>query len=375
MAPCNATGAAGVPVTIAEDARVATDAAAHEALTQRLRAELAQARRERDLANQWAAKVEADADGLRKALGFIELAESTTIMPPKWLAPAPSKASKRATLVLLLSDMHFDEVVRPEEVGGLNAYDRRIAELRLKAWAGNAVKVAHHYLSGVTYDGVVLLLGGDTFSGDIHEELSQTNADTSLGSLLHWSEQIGAAVDMLADEFGKVHVAAVPGNHGRTSRKPRAKLRARTNFDWLLAKMLERAGAKDKRLSFQVADDADTLVSIYGRGHLLTHGDQTTGGGGIGGIWPPIMRLRARKAQRAMSVGTPFDTLWMGHWHQLIQTPGLIINGSLKGTDEYAWLNNFGHEVPQQALAVVTPEHGITVQAPVFALDRAKERW
>lgn len=351
------------------------EAAGQEAVTARLRAELAQARRERDRANQWGAKIEAEADQLRRALGFIGAAESATIAPPKWLAPGAPKASKRATLVLLLSDMHFDEVVRPEEVGGLNAYDRRIAELRLRTWAENSVKLARHYLAGVTYDGVVLMLGGDTFSGDIHEELSQTNADTSLGSLLHWSEQIGAAVDLLADEFGKVHVAAVPGNHGRTSRKPRAKLRARTNFDWLLAKMLERAGAKDRRLTFQVADDADALISIYGRGHLLTHGDQVTGGSGIGGIWPPIMRMRARKAQRAMSIGAPFDTLWMGHWHQLIQTPGLIINGSTKGTDEYAWLNNFGHEPPQQALAVVTPEHGITLQAPVFCMNRKAERW
>lgn len=131
----------------------------------------------------------------------------------------------------------------------------------------------------------------------------------------------------------------------------------------------------DRRFTFQVDDGADTLIRIYDWGHLLTHGDQASGGGGIGGIWPPIMRLRAKKAQRAMAVGQPFDTLWMGHWHQLIATPGLVINGSLKGTDEYAYIGNFGHEVPQQALAVVTPEHNITWQAPVFVADRKKEKW
>jgi hypothetical protein len=146
-------------------------------------------------------------------------------------------------------------------------------------------------------------------------------------------------------------------------------------MDWLLARMLERHFAADKRVTFQVGDDADTRIEVYGRGHLLTHGDQVNGGSGIGGIWPPIMRMRARKMQRAMTTGTPFETLWCGHWHQLIQTPSLVVNGSLKGTDEYAWLNNFGHEPPQQALAVVTPEHGVTVQAPVFVQDRKKEKW
>lgn len=332
-------------------------------------------RRQRDQANAWAARVSQENEALRRALGVIEAAEGAALEPPRWLAPKAPTKGKRATLVLLLSDTHFDEVVRPEEVGHLNAYDRRIAELRLRAWADNATKMARHYLSGITYDGVVLMLGGDIFSGDIHEELAQTNEDTSLGSLLHWSEQIGAAVARLADEFNKLHVAAVPGNHGRLTRKPRAKLRARTNLDWLLAKMVERHFSADKRITFQVGDDADVLVPIYGRGHLLTHGDQTHGGGGIGGIWPPVMRMRAKKAQRAMSTGTPFDTIWMGHWHQLIQTPSLIVNGSLKGTDEYAWLGNFGHEPPQQALAVVTPEHGITFQAPVFVQDRKAEKW
>ena len=312
---------------------------------------------------------------LERSLGFIESAQEQQMDPPSWMAPSASSRKKHATLALLLSDTHFDEVVLAEEVAGLNTYNRRIAELRLKSWADNAVKMARHYLSGVTYDGIVVMLGGDIFSGDIHEELAQTNEDTMLGSLLHWSEQISASLLMFADEFGKVHVPCVPGNHGRMSRKPRMKLRAKTNFDWLLGKMIERHLSADKRFTFQISENADTMIQIYGHGHLLTHGDQVSGGGGIGGIWPPIMRMRARKAQRAMDIGQPFETLWMGHWHQYISTPYMIVNGSLKGLDEYAWLNNFGYEPPQQALAIVTPEHNITVQAPVFCCDRTKEKW
>lgn len=312
---------------------------------------------------------------LERALDLVSSVEAASIQPPKWLSVPASTRKKHATLALLLSDTHFDEVVLAEEVGGLNAYNREIAELRLKTWAENAIKMSRHYLTGMQFDGVVCMLGGDIFSGDIHEELKETNEDTILGSLLHWSEQISAAVALLADEFGKVHVPCVMGNHGRLSRKPRMKLRARTNLDWLLGKMVERHFAKDKRVTFQVSENADTLIPIYGHHHLLTHGDQVSGGGGIGGIWPPIMRMKARKAQRAMEVGTPFQTMWIGHWHQYISTPNMIVNGSLKGLDEYAWINNFGFEVPQQALAVVTPEHNITFQAPVFCQDPKKEKW
>jgi hypothetical protein len=339
------------------------------------RGEQVRARRERDRLQNDVIKLEAKVAELSRLLDVVESAEGASIDPPKWLAPVKSSKAKKATLVVMLSDTHFDEVVEANEVDYLNAYNRRIAELRLKAWAENVVKMARHYLSGVTYDGIVVILGGDIFSGDIHEELAQTNEDTILGSLLHWSEQLAAALDLLADEFGKVHVASVPGNHGRLTRKPRAKLRSRTNLDWLLAKMVERHYRADKRFTFQIAEGADVLIPIYQWGHLVTHGDQAHGGGGIGGIWPTIMRLRARKAQRHMAVGQPFDTLWMGHWHQLIQTPSMIVNGSLKGTDEYAFIGNFGHEPPQQALAVVTPEHNVTWQCPVFVQDRRKERW
>ena len=341
----------------------------------RAQLELVKVRRQRDSLQGEVLQLAEKVADLERTLGFVDQVQDSFLEPPSWLSPKQSNKKRHATLTLLLSDTHFDEVVLPEEVGGLNKYDRQIAEFRLKLWAENSIKMARHYLSGVTYDGVVVMLGGDIFSGDIHEELAQTNEDTMLGSLLHWSERISAALLMFADEFGKVHVPCVVGNHGRMSRKPRMKLRARTNFDWLLGKMIERHLGHDKRFTFQISENADTIVQIYQHGHLLTHGDQVSGGGGIGGIWPPIMRMRARKAQRAMDIGQPFETLWMGHWHQYISTPYMIVNGSTKGLDEYAWLNNFGFEVPQQALAIVTPEHNISIQAPIFCADRTKEKW
>lgn len=311
---------------------------------------------------------------LENVLGIVERAESSDLQPPMWLAPAKPKSSA-ATLVVMLSDTHFDEVVNPDEMEGLNAYNREIAVMRLERWTQNVIKLARHYLSGVTYDGVVVILGGDIFTGDIHEELSITNEDTMIGSLLYWSEQLSAAIDLLAKEFKKCHVVSVVGNHGRTTRKPRMKQRVRTNFDWLLAKMVERHFSKDKRVSFTVPESADALIHIYEHGHLVTHGDQVSGGGGIGGIYPPIMRMRARKHQRYMATGKSFQTLWLGHWHQYLSTPSMIVNGSMKGFDEYALLMGFGFEQPQQALAIVTPEKNITFQAPVFCMDRKREKW
>lgn len=336
--------------------------------------EIVKVRRQRDsLANE-NARLSERLELAERALGVVKATGDADIEPPKWMAPAKPRSSA-ATLVAMLSDTHFDEVVNPEEMEGLNAYNREIAVMRLNRWAQGVVKLGKHYLSGVNYDGCVVILGGDIFTGDIHEELSITNEDTMIGSLLYWSEQVAAAIDLLTEEFGKCHVVAVVGNHGRTTRKPRMKQRVRTNFDWLLAKMIERHFAKDKRVTFGIPESADAYMQIYDHGHLVTHGDQVSGGGGIGGIYPPIMRMRARKHQRYMATGKSFQTLWLGHWHQYISTPSMIVNGSLKGYDEYALLSGFSFEAPQQALAVVTPERNITFQAPVFCLDRKKEGW
>jgi len=296
--------------------------------------------------------------------------------PPKWLSAVPKRTKHHhGTPWLMLSDLHLDEVVEPSQVLGMNAYNRDIARMRLTATFAQTVEIVRSYWSGITYDGAVVVLGGDIFSGVIHEELRESNEDTMLGSLDYWIDPLAQGIALMADEFGKVHVPVVVGNHGRSTRKPRHKFRARDNFDWFIGRALARAFATDARVTFDVSDSADVLAPAYGRQVMVTHGDQTSGGGGIGGIWPPIMRLDARKSQRQSAVGQPYDLLVMGHWHQLVFGPSFIVNGSLKGYDEYAFDLNFGYEPPQQALWLMTPEHGKTWTAPVLPQDRDAEGW
>ena len=312
---------------------------------------------------------------LERELGVLSKV-GTRAAPPAWLKSPPKRTKQHhATPWLLLSDLHLDEVVRPEEISHVNAYNREIARQRLHRTAEGFVKVCRDYWTGLTYDGAVVALGGDLFSGDIHEELAQTNEDTTLGSLDYWIDELAAVLVMLADEFGKVHVPVVVGNHGRTSRKPRAKLRARDNFDWFMGRALQRVFRNDSRVTFDVSDNADCAIPSYDRTVMLTHGDQARGGGGIGGIWPPIMRLDARKRARYDAVQQGYDLLIMGHWHQLVYGPSFIVNGSLKGYDEYAHLNSFGFEPPQQAAWLMTPQHGKTWTAPILSADRQLEQW
>lgn len=289
---------------------------------------------------------------------------------PRKVSLKTSGKGNRSTPVLLLSDLHLDEVVTPEEVEGKNAYNREIATARLAKTFKSTVNITKNYWTGIGYDEFVLLLGGDLFSGNIHDELKETNEDTMFGSMLYWAQEFADGIGLLADTFGKVHIASVVGNHGRNTRKPRAKFRARDNFDWYFSMNLAAQFQHDKRITWNVPDSMDATIPVYDKTIRLTHGDQVTGGGGIGGIWPPIMRLIARKRQREH-----FDYLAFGHWHQIVFGQEFIGNGSLKGYDEYAYGQNFSYEPPAQALWLMAPERGRTWMTPVYSADRKAEKW
>jgi hypothetical protein len=315
---------------------------------------------------------------LRSQLDIIEAIEQEHAKIPEWLAPSKTSLQEHhATLCLLITDTHFDEVVDPSEVDGINAYNRAIAELRLRRCFERAILLGRHYLGGVQYDGVALFLGGDIFSGSIHDELARTNADTLFGSLLYWIGPMAAGIKMLADEFGKVHVSGVPGNHGRMTRKPIAKKRAADNLDWLLYMLLSRELASDQRVTWNVPKAADAHVTVYYTRYLLTHGDQYRGGSGISGAMAPLLLGTHRKTRRQAASGKPYDIQVLGHWHQSIFLPskGLLVGGCLKGYDEFAYVSNFEPEPPQQALWITTPERGVTFMAPVFVMDRQQEGW
>ena len=164
-------------------------------------------------------------------------------------------------------------------------------------------------------EGVSVFATGDILSGNIHEELKESNADHLYSSAFHWIGQLHAALETLAGEFGKVHVAAVVGNHGRSTRKPIFKGRARSNIEWLIWSVLAREFAKDDRVTFQVSDSMDANVRLYDTKFVITHGDQFHGGSGISGILTPISLGQYRKGVRQAATEHPMDVMVMGHFH------------------------------------------------------------
>ncbi|BES72184.1 hypothetical protein RE428_32020 [Marinobacter nanhaiticus D15-8W] len=304
---------------------------------------------------------------------FVGHLMSKPTQPPKWLY-SKKKGQDRAIATAMLSDTHFDEVVQPRHINGVNAYNRTIATLRLQRFFENVLTLCKHHCGGIDIEGLVLPLGGDMVSGNIHEELAETNEAPIMDTVLYWSGQIIAGIEMLLTHFDRLYVPCVTGNHGRNHKKPKAKTRAKDSFDWLIYKLVERHFQGRSEVTFNIPLETDARWNIYSTRYHMTHGDQFKGGNGIAGIFSPIMRGHYKKMTREQSVETPYDILLMGHFHQLIDMGSVIVNGSLKGYDEWTASMNFNFEYPQQAFFLTDPKWGKTITAPVRVMSD-QEDW
>jgi hypothetical protein len=312
---------------------------------------------------------------VRAELGLYREIERTKLDVPTWMRKTSSR-KHHGTAMMIFSDPHFDEVVRPEQVAYYNAYNADIAEKRTRRFFEKGISLARDYIAGIQYDGAVLFLTGDNFSGTIHDELSATNERPLLESLLYWTERFAPGIRMLADDFGHLTVPCVVGNHPRLTRKPVAKNRAQDNVDWLFYHLLAREFKSDKRVTFMVSDAADLLVPVYGTTYLETHGDQFRGGSGISAQLSPLMIGQNRKTRRQLALGKPYDWMVMGHWHSYSPAfKGIMVSGSLKGLDEYAYINNFEPEPPRLSFWITTPERGAGFFNPIEPMDRGAEGW
>ncbi len=307
---------------------------------------------------------------LEKAARLGEGLSAAQRQVPEWQRRShrPSR-SDAAVATAFLSDLHLDEVVDPKQVGGVNAYNRGIAEKRLRKFFDSTLQLTFDHMKGIKIEGLVLPLGGDIFSGNIHEELRLTNEATMFQSMLYWSEKLAAGIQMVASEFKSVHIPCVVGNHGRTSHKPVAKNRPQDNFDWFLYHLLARFLKDVPNITWSISESADEMFRIYDTTFLLTHGDQFRGGGGISGLLSPLMIGSHRKSKRQQAIRRPYDWMVMGHWHQYSMFKGIIVNGSLKGYDEYAFISNFDFEPPRQAYWLTQPRHGITISGPLHVIS------
>lgn len=317
----------------------------------------------------------ADITAERIRTEVMDLAAAADPDLPAWvLDPEKRHGSGPGVPVTQWSDWHFQEVIRAAETGGANAFDAHVARRRVQSLVSRLTYLCFEHMVNPSYPGIVVVLGGDMITGEIHGELADSNDLTTPQGILEVYDCLLPSLRSVADHFKKVLVVGVAGNHARDSQKPRKKRYVARNFDWLLYCLVERALKDDDRFTFLVPEGTDQLFRVYGHRFMATHGDNlgVKGGDGIIGAIGPIMRGRMKVHTSEAQIGRDFDTLLLHHWHQSMMLPqmGLMVNGALIGYNEFARLALRARFQPaSQNLFFVHPRRGITCAWPIVLQD------
>lgn len=325
----------------------------------RLRADLKAANREIITAES----VRAEIFGLSERLPHI----------PDWLVAESIGGSAPGVPMTIWSDWHYQEVVTAAETAGQNEFNAEIAGARVRLLVERTIDLCFSHMVRPEYPGVVICLGGDMITGEIHPELAGSNDRETTEAIIDLQGLLIWAFDRMLERFDRVFVPCVVGNHGRLDLKPRAKGRVVRSYEWLLYTLLEKHYRGNDRIRFFIPGETDAHFRVHGHRYMLTHGDAlgVKGGDGIIGSLGPITRGKIKTRNSEAQIGRDFDTMLIGHWHSYLPLPGCIVNGALKGYDEFARLFlRAQFQPPIQALWFNHPRRGVTFQVPVYLDDR-----
>lgn len=296
------------------------------------------------------------------------------VVPRAWPARAPSGDGGPGTPVLFTSDFQWGETISARELDGINAFDAKIAAERYRRLIEKTIDLCFSHTVKPRYREIVYLRGGDQISGDIHQELRETNSLQSIPAVIDLVATEAWGLKQLAEKFGRVRVITVAGNHGRTTFKPTAKRAVETNYDYLSAVMLEREFAGDPRFAWQTPLSPDALFAVEGWQLLLTHGDRIGSRGGMGFVGPAATISRGMKklADYYATLGRTIDFILCGHFHVPLELEHGWSNGSLPGYSEYARDFRARPQAPSQWLLFFHPRYGATQRWKIYLEDRVR---
>lgn len=270
-----------------------------------------------------------------------------------------STPTAESTPFLICSDWQLGEVIRSDELLGINAFDQHIAEERVGVLFTEAVAARRRV--NAPHSRIVLGVVGDMISGEIHAELAETNDLSSAPAVRQCVGLLRDGIEQLCEAYGRVHVVIVQGNHDRTTFKPRGKQYSNLSYGAIMGWWLQDLFRRDDRVSFQQPDGSDAVVTVHGRRILMTHGDRIGSRGGQGFIGPlaTIIRGHAKVHMQYADLGTPIDYVVNGHFHTSALLPTGVANGCLPGYSEYAHSFRGRPEAAQQAMFWVTGRYGM----------------
>ena len=300
--------------------------------------------------------------------------------------------------IFIWSDWHAFEVVESDQMEGFNSYNMKVLLGRLWNLVRGCLKIVESSRRSYDIDVLNIDLLGDMVSGDIHQELRETNELPQLQTVLLLAHVTAQAVAMLAPHFEKIRMFGLVGNHGRTTIKPVFKNKILTNYDYLFYQILSmylRDYIKEGKLEFNIPISSECVTIRKDWAFLLGHSDQIKAWSGFpvyGFFRDNAKQQKLRKLRSVLSKNdfdsksdingaianmetarniSGYDYREAGHWHQymLLDDGSTIINPSLIGGNE--WSKDKMHSIssPRQLILTLSEKWGLKSVESVYCSD------
>jgi len=306
---------------------------------------------------KYRAALERIAELERTVEAYTALAEDTTACT---ITPDTTPSHGEATAIAIASDWHVEEVVDPKTVQGRNKYNPKIAKDRAQRFFQKIVRMTDKERKDVTINNLILHLGGDFISGNIHDELLESCAMRPVEAVLYAQELLSGGLGFLEEhgKFKRIVVVCSHGNHARITPK---KHIATTSGNSLELGLYHALARKHTACRWLIERGYHTYLSVYGKRFRFHHGDAIRYNGGVGGMTIPLMRAIYQWNQQE-----PADLDLLGHMHSYTPARRFIVNGSLIGFNAFAVHIKAEYQPPIQAFFLWDKVRGPTIHAPLL---------
>jgi hypothetical protein len=269
-----------------------------------------------------------------------------------------------ATAVVLASDWHLEQRVDPDKIMYPNEYNLEIAEKRAKQFFQGTLVLLREAEQNVKIKNLVLWLGGDFITGNIHTENLKICQLGPSQAISFARDLLISGIEFLLKETDVI--ITIPYNHGNHARIT-DKVWKSSEEDNSLENILYDAIAyhfKNERRIIMVAPKGSVAtVEIYGLKIGFVHGHHGFRYlDGVGGLYIPARKYIMRKFAKAN-----YYLVCMGHHHQYLQDTMFLCNGSMIGYDQYADSCGFGYDIPKQTFFLIEEKRKCrTVTRPIL---------
>lgn len=278
------------------------------------------------------------------------------------IKPQFKSSESEATAFIVLSDWHIEEEVTSTSVNGLNRFSLQIADRRIEQTFYVAGKMVKIFQRDIPITHVVVFLGGDFITSNLHEENVETAQLLPIDAVLLAQKRIIGGLQYLLDTLPnhQFTVLCSAGNHSRITKKQRHATELGNSLETYMYSAIARSFADD-RIRFVKQTGYLGYLKVYGQTVCYHHGHSIKYQGGIGGLFIP-----AYKAVGQWNKAMWADLHIFGHWHQVKDGGSFLCNGSLIGYNAYAVGIKADYEKPKQLFFLLDKQRGKTVTCPII---------